>query len=236
MNNEIIIDHRFRGPPNSGNGGYSCGLLASYLDGCAEVKLTAPPPLNRPLQVEATPEHATLFDGDTAIGSARGAMLEAPALKAPSLDEARNAAKGYVGFHAHPLPGCFVCGPEREPGDALRIFTGPNESGDMVAAPWLPDMSLADDDGTVRPEIVWAALDCPGFFGLMKPDVTALLGRMTAQILEAPRADESAIVIGWGKGSDGRKHMGGSALYSEAGALLAYAETLWIEIKGPLPQ
>ena len=46
----ITIDKRFRGPPNSGNGGYVCGLLAGHIDGrSAEIALRAPPPLARPL-------------------------------------------------------------------------------------------------------------------------------------------------------------------------------------------
>jgi hypothetical protein len=41
----ITIARRFRGPPNSGNGGYVCGMLARYITGAAEVTLRAPPPL-----------------------------------------------------------------------------------------------------------------------------------------------------------------------------------------------
>lgn len=47
----LVIDRRFRGPPNSGNGGYVCGCLARYVAGDAEVTLRAPPPLERPLDV-----------------------------------------------------------------------------------------------------------------------------------------------------------------------------------------
>ena len=37
----ITIDKRFRGPPNSGNGGYVCGLIADHIDGSAEITLRA---------------------------------------------------------------------------------------------------------------------------------------------------------------------------------------------------
>ena len=38
----MTIPHRFRGPPNSGNGGYVCGMLARNIAGAAEVTLRAP--------------------------------------------------------------------------------------------------------------------------------------------------------------------------------------------------
>src|SRR5436190_4787386 len=45
----IIIGKRYCGPPNSGNGGYVCGRLASHIPGDAEIMLRAPPPLDKPL-------------------------------------------------------------------------------------------------------------------------------------------------------------------------------------------
>ena len=45
----VIIDKRYRGPPNSGNGGYVCGRLARHIPGGAEVTLRAPPPLDKRL-------------------------------------------------------------------------------------------------------------------------------------------------------------------------------------------
>jgi hypothetical protein len=51
---QIIIDKRFCGPPNSGNGGYVCGRLARHIPGAAEVTLRAPPPLDTPLDAVAT--------------------------------------------------------------------------------------------------------------------------------------------------------------------------------------
>ena len=47
----MTIARRFRGPPNSGNGGYVCGMLARYISGAAEVVLRAPPPLETELDV-----------------------------------------------------------------------------------------------------------------------------------------------------------------------------------------
>jgi hypothetical protein len=43
----MTIPHRFRGPPNSGKGGYVCGMLARNIAGAAEVTLRAPRRLGR---------------------------------------------------------------------------------------------------------------------------------------------------------------------------------------------
>ena len=43
----LSIPARFNGPPASGNGGYSCGVLAACVAGPARVRLHAPPPLDR---------------------------------------------------------------------------------------------------------------------------------------------------------------------------------------------
>jgi hypothetical protein len=51
VSDPIVIDRRFRGPPESGNGGYTCGLVAGRVDGPAEVTLRLPPPLEEPLTV-----------------------------------------------------------------------------------------------------------------------------------------------------------------------------------------
>jgi len=48
----FAIDTRFRGPPQSADGGYVCGRLAAYLGGPVEVTLRRPPPLNQALDVE----------------------------------------------------------------------------------------------------------------------------------------------------------------------------------------
>ena len=51
MTQSITIHRRFRGPPDSGNGGYSCALLGRFIDGPAAVRLSVPPPLGVPLEV-----------------------------------------------------------------------------------------------------------------------------------------------------------------------------------------
>ena len=69
----MTIPHRFRGPPNSGNGGYVCGMLARQIAGAAEVTLRAPPPLETKLDlVEVGTEIWELRQGTATIAIGRG--------------------------------------------------------------------------------------------------------------------------------------------------------------------
>jgi hypothetical protein len=63
----ISIPARFCGPPQSGNGGYVCGRLASFIGGPGAVRLKAPPPLEVELRVETDEGTARLFHGSTLI-------------------------------------------------------------------------------------------------------------------------------------------------------------------------
>lgn len=98
-----------------------------------------------------------------------------------------------------------------------------------MAAPWVPDGSLADATGLVRREFIWAALDCPGVIAsINSAPRPILLGRLAADIKVNVMADERHIVIGWLLARDGRKHVVGSALFSESGQLMAQAKATWV--------
>lgn len=230
----ITIAARFNGPPGSGNGGYVCGLMANLIDGPSEATLRAPPPLEKPLTVQAAAGGVALYDGETLIGEAKPTPFDLAAPSAPTLEQARAAAKRYAGFHDHRYPTCFVCGPGRAAHDGLDLFTGQVEQRDMVACTWTPSADLADASGIVRPEFIHAALDCPSYWALPHAGKPALLARLTANIdAPLPRADEDLIVAAWALGSDGRKHRGASALYHADGRLIARSEALWIEPRTP---
>ncbi len=77
MREQVTIDRRFRGPPDSANGGYVCGLLAGFLDTPAEVTLRRPPPIERPLTVEGDSGRVSLCDGETLIAEAVPSMNSA---------------------------------------------------------------------------------------------------------------------------------------------------------------
>jgi hypothetical protein len=240
----IIIDKRYCGPPNSGNGGYVCGRLAGCIPGGAEVTLRAPPPLDKPLDVVAADDGSWgLCDGATVLATARSASVELARLEKASFDEA--SAAGLltpVKPHEHPLPTCFVCGPARAHGDGLRIFVGPlarrSPSGSAVlAATWTPDPTLTGEGGLVAPEFLWSALDCPtGFASSFDREsgsfdrTPILLGRMSARIAARPRPGERCVVTAWEAGRDGRKRSAEAAAYGETGTLLAVARATWIAV------
>ncbi len=229
----ITIPARFNGPPTSGNGGYCAGLAARFVDGQAEATLRAPPPLETPLRVEAVEAGVDILDGETVVIQARPrAPLARPDIAPPSLDLAQAAASTFRSAEDHLLPTCFVCGPARKPGDGLRIFTDFVEGRrDLVAAPWTPTPDLAADDGKVAETFLWAALDCPGAFAVDVQPI--LLGRLAANILDRPAPGDPLVVAGWPRGSDGRKHHAGTALFSADGDLLAHAEATWIQLTRP---
>ena len=102
----------------------------------------------------------------------------------------------------------------------------------MVAAPWIPDASLADADGTVRPEIVWSVLDCPSWFGMStceRFEGSAMFRRMVAAVRVRPCVGDRCVVIGCLLASEDRKVHCGSALLSDASEVIARARTTWIK-------
>ena len=227
----VQIDRRFRGPPDSGNGGYVAGVLANALGGSnCEVTLRAPPPLGVELAIEVEGDEARMMAGEAIIATAVRAEIVIDAPAPPSGSEARAAEARYVGHKHHLFPGCFVCGPEREHGDGLRIFPGSTAQG-HVAAQWLPDEGLGDEKGVVRSEFLWSALDCPGYWAVREAAGMALLGRIGAVVHRRPSVGEPLVVSGWAIAHDGRKHHVGTAIHDEAGDLVAAARATWISLK-----
>jgi hypothetical protein len=212
----MIIPARYNGPPDSANGGYAAGLVSEALGGGFEVTLKRPPPLGVDLDLVGN----ELRCGDVVIAEARRntTVLDAP--EPVLLEEAEAASKRYAGFRRHAYPTCFTCGPERS--DGLGIFPGPVEGREgVVAAPWTPQ--------EIRPEIIWAALDCPS--GWAVDDFQregVLLGRMAAAIHALPQQGEPQVVMGWRIDDEGRRRYAGSALFDRAGELLAAARSTWI--------
>ena len=231
----LTINSKFNGPPNSGNGGYCCGTFAATLGSShetpIEVTLKSPPPLDEPLQAKPTATGIEIFHGEVPVAAVKTGQLKIDYPAPPTLEEAIEASKHYVGFGDHPFPSCFVCGPARHTGDGLCIYPGPTADRSQVAAPWQPYQELADDNGMVRPEYIWSALDCPSYFGtfIEHDRIVALLGRMTLQILSKNiPADQPYIVTAWPGEHDGRKRYGGSALFSLEGECLALSRGTWI--------
>jgi hypothetical protein len=237
MPESLIIPARFNGPPSSANGGYACGRIAELV-GAEEVavSLRLPPPLERPLEVVRDGARVEVRDGDgTVVGEAAPETLGLDVPDAVSPEEAAAAsAAGQEKWTArHPFRTCVVCGPDREPHDGLRVFPGELRDG-MYAAPWTPDQSVGNGNGQVRPECVWAALDCPtsapvANFGNGPPVV---LARLTARLGASVRVGEAHSLVSWPLAVEGRKRHAACALFDSEGRLLCASRALWIELRG----
>lgn len=233
MASPVVIDERFRGPPDSANGGYACAMAAQSFDGLVEVTLRAPPPLGQPLHLRGKDQGIALFDeSDVLIAEAYPTTVTVDVPDPVSLGAARRASMRYPWRDRHPYPTCFVCGPQRGAGDGLEIFPGPVDDATLYAAPWTPEPSLADAQGNVGDEFVWAALDCPsGIVTDLFGDVgRILLGRLAADLRHPVRAGEAHVVQAWPISRDGRKLNTASALFTADGRLCAVARALWIEV------
>ncbi len=234
----LAIEKRFCGPAQSANGGYFCGLVAALSAQTVTVRLLKPPPLDTALEAAELPEGGLVVrHGEDAIAQARPASLDLDPPVPPSYLETLDASLKYPGFKDHPFPTCFVCGPQRSRGDGLRVFAGPVAGREIVAAPWVPDASLNLGDGKVRPEFMWAAMDCPGCFAANKSGRgNWLLGEFTAHVDRRVHIEEPCCVIGWHIASQGRKHEAGTALFDEDGELCGRARAMWIEPAGSQSQ
>jgi hypothetical protein len=215
---EVVIDPRFRGPDESGNGGYSCGLFARAAPGVAEVTLRLPPPLGVPLRVK----DGRVLDGEALVAEVAPGEIGGDVPEPPSWEDAQVAEQPDLDS---PFPNCFVCGHARGP-DGLHVHPGSLHDG-RVAATWVP---RAD---AVAPEFVWAALDCPGGYatGVLAARGVAVLGRLVAEVRRVPEPGERCVVLGWSLGSDGRKHFAGTAVFSGP-EVLGVARATWIEPRG----
>lgn len=227
----FTVPARFCGPPESGNGGWTSGHLAELVGTSAElpavsVRLRTPPPLDRPLAVRRGDGGVVeVVDGELVVASAQpAAALPRTGLPVPvPFTQAQAVADSYAGWHDHPFPTCFSCGTARQAGEALCLRPGalPGREG-VHAAAWVPTEAT--------PEIVWAALDCPGAWALGVGGRPMVLGTMTAEVDSLPAVGEEHVVMAWARGSEGRKHWCGTALYAADGRLLAHADATWIAI------
>lgn len=211
---------RFNGPPGSANGGVTAGRLAAYVGAAAvEVTLRRPPPLDVDLRVDASGGSARLHDGDLLVAEAVPATVELEPPPAVPVEQAREAERSYAGLTDHPFPTCFVCGPARTDGLALR----PGLVADgRSACTWTPQ---AED-----PVLVWAALDCPGGWAADLPGRPMVLGRMALELHGRVAPGQVHVAGGWVTGEEGRKVHTGTALWAPDGSLVALARATWLTV------
>jgi hypothetical protein len=231
MSHQVTISSQFNGPLESGNGGYSAGLLASFLDEPVEVTLRNPIPLERPLEVVGRDDGSIelLADGQAVAEAREVGNLEIEVPEPVSVNEARRAMPSYRGTTDGEFCRCFVCGKARE--DSFGVFAGRVEGRDMVASTWVPPTWAEGETGHVSPELIWAALDCPAYFSthIEGELTTAMLARMTGRVAAPVATGVEYVVAAWPIEIDGRKQHAGSALFSADGEVLAAARALMIE-------
>ena len=216
----IVIDPRFNGPPESANGGYTCGVLAGLVGEPVEVTLRSPPPLGRPLRFDGE----RLWDDETLVAEAKRVELDVEPPQAVRFEDAERASRSYPGFEQHDYPTCFVCGPARD--DGLGLYTGAVDGRDVFAAPWTVPADVSR-------LLVWAALDCPGAIGVgWTGRGDWLLGRMAGEVLDVPDPGDRCVVVAWPIGTEGRKGFAGTAIY-RGDELLARARQTWIALATP---
>jgi hypothetical protein len=227
----LAVAPRFCGPPGTANGGYLAGLFAQHAPTTVRVRLERPVPLGVALTIaKCDAGRFELLHEAQCVASATPDELTLEVPRAPDYMQAMEASRRYIGFQDHTFPGCFVCGPDRARGDGLRIFAGAmSDNPELVAAPWVPHASLCLPDGKVRPEFMWAALDCPGYFAARSDGVAMLLGDFTAHVDRRVHVDEPCVLVGWCITVSGRKYEVGTALFDEDGELCARARATWVE-------
>jgi hypothetical protein len=245
----IIIPERFRGPPQSGNGGYVCGVLGGLLTGgrfdladsrAAEVTLRSRVPLDEALAVRRSGDTLVAHHGETLIAEAALTTLQMEVPEAASYAEALSvrAQSPALETRMHPSlkrqrkgfhPICVCCGAELAADQGLHVYAASVPGRKQVAAAWNCHPAFAGADGYLPPEIICAALDCPGQFAWLAENTrTGLLGRLTVRIERSVRAEEPCVVIGWTIGQEGRKYYAGTALFDSQDRLCAYAKAVWI--------
>jgi hypothetical protein len=171
--------------------------------------------------VEFEGDAVRLLDGEQVVAEGAPGTICGAVPEPVSLAEARAAGARHVRVGSEVFRECFVCG-MRESDDGLGIHVGAVAGREPVhAAPWTPTESA--------PEVVWAAIDCPGAYAVgAEGRGEVVLGRMTARIGRLPEVGEPCVVVAWPDGEEGRKLYAGTALYTAAGELLAEARQTWV--------
>jgi hypothetical protein len=235
MSDVIVIDRRFHSWPTIAHGGYVAGHLAARIDGAAEITLRGAVPFDRALTIERAENGGVVLcdDGRLLVRAVpKDLVVDVPA--PATFEEAEGASWTHHAIPKHPTPTCFCCGYERAEGDALRIWPGSLAGRDEVAAAWTPHRAFAAEDGSLSREFIWAALDCPSFWGIVQslhamPNVVTI--RLAGQVLAPIRCGEPHVVMGWAISHKGRQMLCGSAIFGPSGDLRAVGRATWLRVR-----
>lgn len=253
----LTIPSWANGPDESGNGGWTAGLLAAQVrgDGGVVVNLLVPPPIGRPLQVRTGPDGVLLLidaTGDdepviVATAAVEQVEIEVPDAVRSVRPAAATAAREHFPLRDHhPFPRCVCCGTTRDGGlislgihcgavDGVTVEDASGASVPVFADAWTPSPELDDpgNQGHALVEACWSALDCPSatpFVG--DPDRgPAVLARIAARIDRTARVGRPHVLAAWQRSVDGRKLGSASVLMDADGEVLGVAHALWIELR-----
>jgi hypothetical protein len=222
---ELVIDTIYEGFPGVSLGGYVAGLAAKDLGWSVAVTLTKAVPPGSTVTLDRTPSEVLLRVEGEVAATAVPSHFESTAPESVALERAERASALYPGFNHHFFPNCFTCGPDRTPGDGLRIFPGPVEGRPVVATIWQPPSSVWRADHTVAWEFLWAALDCPAIWGQIvhggaQADDRAVSGRLELLQHAPVPSGAPSVVVGWPIARQGRRVVAGAGIFSDSGQLL----------------
>lgn len=231
----IRIDHRYRGPATSGNGGVGAGLAAAHLGGPARVRIRRPLPLDTNLRVRVVGAGIEVEgpDGEVVMQAVPAEVPDGPPLYGAALaalvDEV--LARGPVPVPAdHPAAACYVCGPRP---DGLRVLVRQVPGTEIWATAWTPDASTSRDGARVDHPIVWGVLDCPAAIAVLRGPVQGpapffpALTTLTGFVDHSVEVGEAVAVLGWnlpvtGSAPPGRpRDHAGTAVVRRDGEVLA---------------
>ncbi len=207
-------------------------MVAKALGGAVECTLRKPVPLDVLLQIESRSAGAVLLYGEELILEAVPVEVAVDPAAPISLEAATVAMASSPALDArHPFPTCFVCGPDRKAQDGLRIFPAPVDGGKLHAATWFPAAEFGDSQQLVKPEFLWAALDCPTGFAAGFPMMGKLVtGRLAVEQRRPVAVDVGCLLLSWPLGVEGRKHFSAACLYQDQKPC-AVARATWIRLE-----
>ena len=235
---EFTIAPQFCGPPQSSNGGYFCGRIAEHFSHAIAVRLKAPPPLDAKLHLEPEGDNTLITDGHNEIGlaiPAGPAPEPSPFIALPQAREISEQGRQDAAVN-HPFPTCFVCGPNRDKQDGMRIFTGPNSDETLYAAHWFAEAAWASDGKTIDERYIWSALDCPSsgpaFATVLDPKSTKayVLGTLEVHIEKAVPAEQDYVITCSLDEDTGKLYKTRVSLYDAQGQHYASGRAVWVQV------
>jgi hypothetical protein len=94
----------------------------------------------------------------------------------------------------------------------------------------LLDFGRDDEHPRAGLPVTWAALDCVGGWAGDLEERLMVLARITARLDSLPVIGEEHVLVGLGRGREGRKAWTSSTMYDADGRVVGSAEHLWIAV------